>query len=107
MLINKIKSLGQSLEAKKASAVKSTASFISNDNIAISEAAKKKSVEMQFQADVDSITQKALIVRTDELRANKIKDVKSKLLSGYYDNPSNDILKRTADSLLDSFLSLN
>ncbi len=106
MLIDKIKSFGQSLETKKASQSKSLNDRTQNDNIEISDAAKVKATEAKLLADVKTITEHTLSMPVDSERALRIQEIKAKLQRGDYDNPSTEMLNAIADRFVsESFRS--
>ncbi len=104
MLIDKIKSFGQSPEVKKTSPLKGSDSLSSNDKISISSAAKEISQEVKLLSDVKQFTLSALSMEEDSSRIEKLREVKEKLQSGYYDVISDEMAEKSADKILDSLL---
>jgi anti-sigma28 factor (negative regulator of flagellin synthesis) len=100
MLIDKIKGLGQSLDTKRTSQLKSITSRTENDKIQISEEAKQKATELKLEADIKSIAEKAISLPTDSARTAKLKEIKEKLARGEYDNPTSEMLSGAADQIL-------
>jgi len=104
MNIDRIKNFGNNSEVKKASPLKTETSDSGNDNIRISSTAKEMAEEVKLLSDVKQFTLKALSQAEDSLRLEKISHVKSRLLRGEYDFPSEDILQKTADNFLNSLI---
>jgi len=104
MLINKIKSFGQSPEVKKTSPFKGSDSVSSNDKISISPAAKEISQENKLISDVKQFTLSALSMEEDSSRVEKLKEVKERLQRGEYDVISDEMAEKSADKILDSLL---
>ncbi len=65
------------------------------DNVTISDAAMR-------QQNIDRVKKLAL---STENRTDKLKEVRQRLAEGVYDNPSDEILGKAADSIADIFLS--
>jgi hypothetical protein len=102
-MIDKIKGLGSNFESKKVNSTQKTTSKVGSDNIEISEAAKLKSSELKFQAEVKSIAIQVLASESLTGPA-KIQEIRDKLKSGFYDNLSEEVLHATADRLLETLV---
>jgi anti-sigma28 factor (negative regulator of flagellin synthesis) len=102
MMIDKIKSIAQSLDTRKSSLSKQTNTLV-NDNIQISDAAKLKSSEAKIEAMIRSTASFILSQPEDKERAEKILDLRSKIRNGSYDFQSNEILRSTAENFLSNF----
>lgn len=103
-MIDKIKGLGSSYEPKKTTPSRKTeVSGLSGDNIEISETAKLRANELKMQSDVKSITQSTLSQTEDVERLDKIREIKSKIKNGTFDDYSSEVINKTADNLLKAF----
>jgi hypothetical protein len=104
MLIDKIKSFGQSPEVKKTSPLKGSDSVSSNDKISISPAAKEISQENKLISDVKQFTLSALSMEEDSSRVEKLREVKERLKRGDYDVISDEMAEISAEKILDSIM---
>ncbi len=94
MLIDKIKGIGSVLNSNKSAPIKSSNSVHSNDNIEISKDAILK-------AELSNL--KTLALSSESINFSKLEEIKSKLQNGFYDNLSEDVLKKTADKMVNPF----
>lgn len=94
MLIDKIKGIGSVLNLNKSAPIKSSNSIQSNDNIEISKDAILK-------AELSNLN--SLALGSESINSSKLADIKSKLQNGFYDNLSDEVLKKTADKLVNPF----
>jgi anti-sigma28 factor (negative regulator of flagellin synthesis) len=95
MLIDKIKNIGSIFNNGKSSSVKSSSPIVSKDNVEISTDAKVK-------AEIKTLTSQ-ILSNTDSLNANRISEIKEKLANGFYNQPSSEVLTKTAEQLLEQF----
>jgi hypothetical protein len=98
MLIDKIKGISSILNSNKSAPIKSSNSFQTNDNIEISKDAILK-------AEISNLTNFAL--NSESLNSSKLEDIKTKLKNGFYDNLNEDVLKKTADKLVNPFKEID
>lgn len=97
MMIDKIGGIGPSYGARKPEPVSRPAdSGKITDNVEISDEAAR-AVDM---ARVSKLVQNT----EDTARADKLREVKERLESGVYDNPTDEMLDSAADRLTDAFM---
>lgn len=105
MNVDKVSGIGNSgYEPKKSTPVQKQEIPGSYDNITISDAAKIKANESKIQAEVQAIAKKIIHSGEEIERTEKIKEIKSKLKNGDYDNISPEMLDKMAEKLTDIFL---
>ena len=107
MSIERINNLNNQYNIGKTATTKKSSHPSSNDNIQISDVAKEKAKEVKLQADVKFFTEMTVSSPTDSSRSERLNEIKAKLISGYYDNPSKEVLEKVAGNLLDAFFTAN
>jgi len=98
MVIDKVGGVGPGYGPRKADATpKKENSAIQSDNVVISDEAARA-------AEVDRLSKMAMTSQ-DSSRVEKLREVKSKLEKGEYDNLSEEVVGKLADRLTDVFFS--
>lgn len=103
MAIEKINNINHLYDAKKSASTRKSAYNSGGDNIHISDVAKEKAKEIKLQSDIKYYTNVAISQPEDTAKVERLKEIKAKLKSGYYDNLSSEVLDKVADNLIGVF----
>ena len=104
MTIERIGGIGPNFEPKRTTPLKKSEAVEPKDNVSISDAARQRVIEAKLQAEIKTISKQIGSKEEDSERLDKIKEVKTRLKNGEYENLSPDMLNKIAGNIVDALL---
>ncbi|MCC6275524.1 MAG: flagellar biosynthesis anti-sigma factor FlgM [Leptospiraceae bacterium] len=104
MTIDRIGGPRQNFEPKRTTPLKKSEAVELKDNVSISDAARQRVMEAKLQTEIKSISRQIGSKEEDSERLEKIKEVKTRLKNGEYDNLTPEMLNKIAGNITESLL---
>jgi len=95
---------GSGYEPKKTTSSVKPETSLGSDSVTISDTARQLSLQAKLSQEVSAITRQILSEPENQERADRIKEIKTKLKNGEYENLSPEVLDAISERITEVFL---
>ncbi|MBE7410777.1 MAG: flagellar biosynthesis anti-sigma factor FlgM [Leptospiraceae bacterium] len=104
MTIERIGASRPSYEPKRTTPLKKNETVELKDNVSISDTARQRVMEAKLQTEIKNISRQIGSKEEDTERLEKLKEIKTRLKNGEYDNLTPEVLNKVAGNIAESLL---